>query len=90
MNLQLVYWYYLSLSENENMFKKQMQNEKKKKKKKKEVSPGGNRTQDQWRIRSLLYGINLLILWVNMNWTAADPYFPTKSLRFIKLTMLST
>ena len=74
MNLQLVYWYYLSLSENENMFKKQMQNEKKKRKRKK-FPPGGNRTQDQWRIRSLLYGNNLFILWVNMNWTAVDPVF---------------
>jgi len=45
MNLQLVYWYILSLSKNENMFYKKQnktkQNDQKKEEKK--VSSGGNR-----------------------------------------------
>ena len=40
MNLQLAYWYILSLSKNESMFKKKKKTTKKKEKK---VSASGNR-----------------------------------------------
>ena len=52
MNLQLVYWYILSLSKNENIFKKKKQSKTKqnkttKKRKEKKFPSGGSRISKQ-------------------------------------------